>query len=310
MDKSDCVWLRSLRGRTGVWRHSDGQAGTVSDPSERCEVSEAVEAASAMGGALAGTALTLVAGPFVGSAGGEALARVLLRVGFEIERRFLAPRQERRIGEAYKAARDGVAKQLEAGHEVRSDGFFDHPDAEHASPAEEILEGVLRTAADEWEQRKVPYIGRIFATLSFDPSVSPSDASYLLKLADRLTYQQIVLVAFWEAAQDANRPYRQEVMSVTARQAERLGAPRATILAEMNELASAGLLGTINSDGHVVRVGETLGSTAGFQPYGEGLDLATVQLTEMGKTLYRLMDLDQVPDRDLMQVASALHGGS
>lgn len=115
-----------------------------------------METASAVGGALAGTALTLMAGPFVGSASGEAVARVLRRVGFEIERRFLAPRQERRIGEAYKAAAEGVARELEAGHVVRTDGFFDQPDPDHESPAGEILEGVLRTAADEWEQRKVP----------------------------------------------------------------------------------------------------------------------------------------------------------
>lgn len=53
------------------------------------DVSEVVETVSAVGGALAGTALTLVAGPFVGSASGEAVARVLAHVGFEIQQRFL-----------------------------------------------------------------------------------------------------------------------------------------------------------------------------------------------------------------------------
>jgi hypothetical protein len=275
---------------------------------ERPEASEAVETASAIGGALAGTALTLLAGPFVGSASGEAVARVLLRVGFEIERRFLAPRQERRIGEAYKAAADGIARELEAGREVRTDGFFDQPDPEHESPAEEMLEGVLRTAADEWERRKVPYIGRIFATLSFDPSVSPSDANYLLKLADRLTYQQVVLLAFWEAAQDDERPYRQEVVSASARVGEGRSRPTDTILAEMNDLAGMGLLGVMNSDGRLVRVGETVGGLGGFQTYGGGVNLTAVQLTDMGGTLYRLMGLDEVPDRDLQQIALALQG--
>ena len=65
---------------------------------EHRNVSDIVEAVSAVGGALAGTAMTLIAGPFVGSASGETLARVLARVGYEIEQRFLAPRQERRIG--------------------------------------------------------------------------------------------------------------------------------------------------------------------------------------------------------------------
>ena len=141
---------------------------------KRPEVSEVVETVSAVGGALAGTAITLVAGPFVGSASGEAVARVLLRVGQELEQRFMAPRQGRRLGQALEAATKAAQKELEAGKEIRADGFFDQPSADAPSPADEILEGVLRTAADEWEQRKVPYIGRIFASVSFNPSIRPS----------------------------------------------------------------------------------------------------------------------------------------
>jgi hypothetical protein len=88
----------------------------------RREVSEVVETVSAVGGALAGTAVTLVAGPFVGSASGEAVARVLLRVGHEVEQRFLAPRQERRIGQAFQAATEAAQTELEAGKDIRSDG--------------------------------------------------------------------------------------------------------------------------------------------------------------------------------------------
>ncbi|MGO9752133.1 MAG: hypothetical protein ACLP8S_15995 [Solirubrobacteraceae bacterium] len=41
-----------------------------------------------------------------------------------------------------------------------------------------MFEGALRTAADAWEQAKVPYIGRIFGAVSFDPSITPSEASF------------------------------------------------------------------------------------------------------------------------------------
>ena len=227
------------------------------------EPSEVTETAAAVGGALAGTALTLIAGPFVGSASGEAVARVLLRIGYEIERRVLAPREERRIGGAYQAARDAAAIELQAGREIRSDGFFEQPTPDGASPAEEILEGVLRTAAEAWEERKVPYIGRIGGMLSFDSSVSPADASYLLKLADRLTYRQFALLAFWEAAKNADRPYRQEVLSAMARSSEGMSRPTDTLVAEMNDLADAGLLGVINSSGQLVHLGQTLGGVGG-----------------------------------------------
>ena len=268
------------------------------------EVSEIVETVSAVGGAVAGVAVTLAAGPFVGSASGEVVARVLRRVGHEVEQRFLAPLQERRIGRALQAAADASKAELEAGNEIRSDGFFDQQGPDEPSPAEEILEGVLRTAADEWEQRKVPYIGRMFAAVSFDPSISPAEANYLLKLADRLTYQQLALLAFWEAAQDPNRPYKQEVSSVAARLTEGRGGPTEAIVAELQDLASARLLGVINSAGSLVVVGETIGGREGIAHWA----LPSLQLTELGKTLYRLMGLHRVPDPDLMRIARALHG--
>ena len=154
----------------------------------------------------------------------------------------------------------------------------------------------------------MPYLGRIFATASFDPSVSPADASYLLKLADRLTYQQVVLLAFWAVAQDANRPYKQEVMSAVLRLGEGRSRPTATVLAEMNDLASAGLLGVVSTEGEFgVPPGTTVSGLEGFGMFG-GANLTTVRLTDMGETLFRLMGLGAVADRDLEQVALALHG--
>lgn len=281
-----------------------------SDPQgEHREVSEIVEIVSEVGGKMAETALTLVTDPFVGSASGVVVARVLTRVAHEIEQRILVPRQRRRIDQAAEALVEAAKKEQAAGREARSDGFFDRPSPDDASPAEEILEGVFRTAADEWEERKVPYIGRIFGMLSFDPSVTPSDASYLLKLSDRLTYQQVVLLAFWEAAQDSSRPYEREVMSASIRLGEGRSHPTAMILTEMNDLASVGLLGLASTQDLLPP--EIPGLPAfGTSPGSPGVRLNNVRLTDMGETLYRLMGLDKVPDQDLEQVAKALHGNS
>jgi hypothetical protein len=279
------------------------------DAKDRREPSEIMETASAIGGALAGTAMTLLAGPFVGSASGEAVARVLLRVGFEVERRFLTPRQESRLGEAYAAAAQGIAAHLDASEKARSDGFFEQPGPEQSSPADELLEGVLRTAADAWEQRKVPYLGRIFANLCFDTSVSPADASYLLRVADRLTYRQVTVLAFWQAVLDADRPYGHELrgMFVVAH-AEGWPQPTATILAEINDLASLGLLGVRRKgDGEVVHPGMTIGGLEAFGTFG-GVSITTIQPTDMGNTLHRLMGLDEVPDDDLNEVLAAMGG--
>jgi hypothetical protein len=228
------------------------------------------------------------------------VARVLLRVGSDIERWLLAPRQEKRIGEAAKAAFDEIEVRLGADEEVRED--FRDPDDD--SPAVELLEGVLRTAADEWEQRKVPYIGRIYAGLAFDASISPAECAYLIKVAERLTYQQVVLLAFWEAAQDSGKPYEQEVVMLAVRRAEGGARPAPTTIAEMDDLGSAGLLGVATERDGIVRPGATFGSSGGFT----GVDLNTVRATEIGQRLHRLMGLERVADSDLDAVMSSLRG--
>jgi hypothetical protein len=122
------------------------------------KVSQALEALAAAGGALAGTALTLVAGPFVGSATGELVGRTLLLAGQAVEKRVLEPRRQKRLGEALSSATEQCRERLARGESVRSDGFFDPRMADGEVPAEEIAEGVLQIAADQWETRKVPYI--------------------------------------------------------------------------------------------------------------------------------------------------------
>jgi hypothetical protein len=97
---------------------------------------------------------------------------------------------------------------------LRSDGFFDaYADP---APAEDLLEGVLRTAVDSWDSKKVPYIGQIFPSLSFDESESPAEATYLLRLTERLTNRQLILIAFWEGAQRNGWPYAEELGTILA----------------------------------------------------------------------------------------------
>jgi hypothetical protein len=241
---------------------------------------------------------------------GELIAQVLRRVGAEIEQRFIAPRQERRIGEAANAAADSMHAKLDAGKELRSDGFFDAPTGGSSTPADELFEGVLLTAADEWEHRKVPYIGRIFAGLSFDASIGAADASFLLRIADRLTYQQLVLLSFWQKAQDSDGLFAREVQSAVVRVTEGMSRPTEMILAEMNDLDAAGLIGVRNSSGDLVRVTSTAGGLGGFQPSLTGTDLTQLQPTQIGATLCRLMELDRIPDEDLQIIGRALHGQS
>ena len=133
-----------------------------------------------------------------------------------------------------------------------------------ATPADELLEGVLRTAADEWEGRKVPFYGRLFAGVSFDDTVAPAEASYLLRLGGGLTYRQIELLAFWERVENPAQRYGQSIIvSLTIPAGEPGNTPRESVVSEMAELGAANLLGVATDDG-VGRAGSTFGSSGGF----------------------------------------------
>jgi hypothetical protein len=277
----------------------------MGDADDARAISEAVELVSGVGGALGAAAMSLIAGPFVGGPTGVLVARVLRRAGLQVQGWVLTSREQHRIEEAVEAAAESMAAHRAGGGELRMDGFFDEASDGAESPADELLEGVLRTASAEWEGRKVPYYGRLFAGVSFDTTVSPAEASYLLRLANRLTYRQVALLAFWERVQRPVRAFGQAaVVDLTIHAGEPGNTPRESVVAEMDELAAANLLG-VAADGDVARVGSTFGSSGGFA----GVEPNKVRLTGLGATLHRLMELDRIPDDELTdQILSALQG--
>lgn len=93
------------------------------------------------------------------------------------------------------------------------------------------------------------------------------------------------MLAFWEAARDPNRPYQNEVMSAGLRQAEGRSRPKATIVAEINDLASRGLLGVIPDGESVASEDATIAGLEAFGTFGGRVDLTAAGLTNMGRTL-------------------------
>ncbi len=262
--------------------------------------SEITESLSAAGGAVVGAALTILAGPIAGGAGGAIVARVFRRVGAEIERVILGPRQQQRVGAAAEAAAE---RMRDAGRPIRSDGFFDES-VERESDGLELLEGVLRTAADSWESRKVPYIGRMFGTAAVDDEVTPSEASHLVRLADRLSYRQLVQLAFWAAAHN-ERPELLRQMEAVAQSGI---PPYSVIVDELNDLARNRLLQR-NPDAEASEGAPLIRQVEAFRTMGESVVIEHVVLTPLGRTLHYLMGLDQVPPEELEDIPRAFAAG-
>ena len=271
--------------------------------SEPQEPGEFVQSASAVGGALAGTTATLFAGPFVGSAAGELTARVLLHVGTEVQKRLLAPRQEKRIAEAYASASKGVEAHLVNGDRLRDD-FYDP--SEDGGTAGEFLEGVLLTAADAWEQRKVPYIGRLFAEVSFESSVNVADANYLLRLADQLTYRQLLLLAFWHRIASLEL-HEQVALIMDDDTPARLDKATDALQAEMEDLNTLRLVGVERKDGTMGSPDPTWNGIADVGTLKRA-SLIDIHLTSLGEMLHRLMALEDIPTDETDEIIPELRG--
>jgi hypothetical protein len=227
-----------------------------------------------------------------------------LHVGAEIEKRLLAPRQEKRIAEAYDYLSKGVEAHLESGDALRDDFYGS---TEDGGMAGELLEGVLLTAADAWEQRKVPYIGRLFAEMSFEPSVNVADANYLLRLADQLTYRQLQLQAFLHRVDSLDTA---EMVGFIMDDAtpHRLNKATDALQAEMEDLCSLGLVGVKRKDG---TMGAPYPTWDGIADAGtlKRASLTDIHLTPLGETLHRLMGLGDIPTEETDEIVE-LHGPS
>lgn len=260
-----------------------------------------IESSGQVVGNVAGVAVGLVTGPVFATGAGVAMGEALARVGVEFYDRVLAPRQVARAGGALGAAVMRIGERLEAGDELRDDGFFD-VGPEGRAEADEVLEGTMMTAANAWEERKVEPLGRLYANLAFDDSISPGWANFLLRVADGLTYNQMLLLEFVHQA-DRPGPYQSAVTGLSSSASAIRVAPDMTFYAQLDGLSMARLVGLRRRSGPAVPPSETLGGGA-WSPNR----LVDADLMPAGRALHDLMELDLLPRDDLDRVLVGLRG--
>jgi hypothetical protein len=202
------------------------------------------------------------------------------RVGADLQRRMLGPREQVRIGAAAAYAGAKIQSYLQSGEIPREDGFFSGAGKERP-PADELLEGVLLKARDSYEEKKVPLLGNLYANIAFIPDVSPALSNHLISLAGRLTYQQLVALAV--ARDDANRlRLRQKDFRGDQKAIGALGITGVGALTSLYELYQQGLL----NGGEEAWIGVGDVNPAAMRAQGAG-DL-----------LAKLMELESIPLED------------
>lgn len=166
---------------------------------ENSSITELIEAGSeiagSVSGALIGGALLGPMGLIFGGAAGPILTRLFTKAGKEVKKRVLGDREESRIGYTYAIGLYKIKSRLERGEELRTDGFFENEESDR-SVAEEILEGVLRSAQNEYREKKIRYYGNLLANIAFDSNINRDKANLFLKIAQNLNYQQLCILQF------------------------------------------------------------------------------------------------------------------
>jgi hypothetical protein len=163
-------------------------------------ISSLIEAGSAMSGAAAGAALSIIGGEFAltaGAAVGAGMGVALRQAAEELRSRVLAPRETARIGTALSFAVIAIEDRRSEGQQLRNDDFFDPPsDLSDRSPAEEVVEGILLAAQKEHEERKLHLHGELLAGIAYK-YCTRGQANFLIRTFESLTYRQICMLVLF-----------------------------------------------------------------------------------------------------------------
>ena len=250
-----------------------------------------IEAAAEYGGAAVGAAAgagigLVVAGPAgasLGAIAGTALEKAFLYIGKEITERKLSKAENKKVGNVYALASENISKKLIAGKTLREDDFFEESKTDRSS-AEEILERTLFAAQREAEEKKIPYYARMFANIAFSKDVSRSIANQTIKIAEQLTYRQLLILNAIATFQISGVPLKKTAYGSVA------GLTNVAIASEVFELYRMSLLSSSS----------VIFDNAGINP-------SALSITGYGAHIFNLMELHTlIPDSENIQLMAEI----
>ena len=287
----------------GATNRSSGKGGLIlSEKSERAAeendgIRQLIYDGTAMlgsgAGAAVGAVLGLLGGPggaAVGGVAGKLIENLISKVGQEISERHLSTREKVRVGAAFTIAAAEIRQRIENGDSLREDGFFDEKQTGR-SDAEEVAESVLLKAQREPEEKKIQYMGYLYASIPFDPEISAHVAHQLSKAAEQLTYRQLCILRLCAEKGNFGLP---DILNL----ARDMSNPTEELSEVLHEYWDLYLRSFIDfGQGFDISMTE-------FGPKGMIPEMADLQ--GMGEDLYNLMRLSLIPDKDIAPIAEQL----
>lgn len=241
---------------------------------------------SVAGGAVGGVIGTVVAGPggaVLGALAGTLIENAVKKLGEDIKERKLSKAENKKVGSVYTLASENINKKLIAGKTLREDSFFEESETDRSS-AEEILERTLFAAQREAEEKKLPYYARMFANIAFSTDVSRPIANQTIKIAEQLTYRQLLILNAIATFQIGGVPLKKTAYGSVA------GLTNVAIASEIFELYRMSLLSSSS----------VIFDNAGINP-------SALSITGYGAHIFNLMELHTlIPDCDNVQLMAEI----
>ena len=252
-------------------------------------IKQVIEYGSIVGSPLASTALQGIVPEEVLQITVPTLSNSLKNIGQEFAERMLSPRENLRVGSALILAATGIRKRLE-NENPREDGFFDKNHTGR-SDADEVLENMVLKIQREPEEKKIPYVAKIYENSIFEQEISADLSHKIIKSAEQLTYQHLCILSMVgrrEKDEDALRDLQLNPQLDHSLELSKL-------LHDCFELVTSGYI-----------QGGLVFTFSGRLPQYETLNPNSMLLENIGAAIFNLMSLQDICDDDITPIAKLL----
>lgn len=158
-----------------------------------------------LAGALSGGVVGAMVGDLPGAVFGAFLGESISSALSESISRRLSLREKERTGALTLLARDALLRKIEAGSTLRDDEFI-RRGVDGRSAADEVVEHVLLVAQRTYEERKLPHLAALLATIAVADEMDEVLANWAVATLERLSWPKLVLLALIGANEDAPMP--------------------------------------------------------------------------------------------------------
>lgn len=264
-----------------------------SDDEEQKIGEQILDAGGEAAGSLVGIGMGFAIGGPVGAVVGALVApvsSVFFKQAAHVAQRKISETEVRRASSVLAVAATELQTKLDAGKSVRRDGFF-HVDEDGRSAASEVIEAVVRAAESEPEERKLPYLGFLFANLAITDDVTRETAGRLISIARRLSYSELRFLALFHKAHTKANEFDL---------ADSLPEASANYATQEASTAAAAIdpIWSLYSQQMLIGRGRTLGMG--------GLKPSELRSFGIGSQLADLMELDRMPDEEVRGAAEII----